>query len=56
MILEGRIRLNGKKVTELGTMVDTSSDTIHVNGQAVNIGSEESKKKYIFCSTNHPVW
>jgi 23S rRNA pseudouridine2605 synthase len=53
MILEGRIRLNGKKVTELGTMVDTSSDTIHVNGQAVNIGSEEEQEK-VYILLNKP--
>ena len=53
MILEGRIRLNGKKVAELGTMVDTSSDTIHVNGQAVNIGSEEEQEK-VYILLNKP--
>lgn len=37
MILEGRIRLNGKKVTELGTVVDASCDVVHVNGQMVNL-------------------
>lgn len=45
MILEGRIRLNGKKVTELGTLVDASSDVIHVNGQVVGIGTEEEQEK-----------
>lgn len=48
MILEGRIRLNRKKVTELGTLVDSTSDIIHVNGQAVNICPiEEQEKVYL---------
>lgn len=37
MILEGRVRLNGKRVVELGTTVDPSCDVVHVNGQLVNI-------------------
>ncbi len=37
MILEGRVRLNGKKVVELGVSIDPSSDIVHVNGQMVNV-------------------
>lgn len=48
MILEGRIRLNGKKLTELGATVDPSSDVVHVNGQLVNImPANEQEKVYI---------
>lgn len=48
MILEGRIRLNGKKVTELGVSIDTANDVVHVNGQLVNIlPVSEQEKIYI---------
>lgn len=53
MIKEGRIRLNGKKVTELGKLVDASSDIIHVNGQAVSIEREEDQEK-VYILLNKP--
>lgn len=53
MILGGRVRLNGKKVSELGTTVDPRVDIIHVNGQLVNIGTEESQEK-IYLLLNKP--
>ncbi len=45
MILEGRIRLNGKRVDKLGVMVDAEKDVIHVNGQAVSIMAEYNQEK-----------
>lgn len=45
MILEGRIRLNGKKVVQLGTMVDPERDIVHVNGQAISIMAEYNQEK-----------
>jgi 23S rRNA pseudouridine2605 synthase len=45
MILEGRIRLNGKRVDKLGAMVDAEKDVIHVNGQAVSIMAEYNQEK-----------
>lgn len=53
MILQGRVRLNGKKVTELGVSVDSEHDVIHVNGQLVNIVSEEQQEK-IYLLLNKP--
>jgi 23S rRNA pseudouridine2605 synthase len=48
MILEGRIRVNGKRVTQLGTTIDTNSDIVHVNGQMVSITDAfEQEKIYI---------
>lgn len=48
MILEGRIRLNGKKLLELGATVDASCDIVHVNGQLVNImPANEQEKIYL---------
>jgi pseudouridine synthase len=45
MILEGRIRVNGKRITELGLLVDADHDIIHVNGQSIAICSEEDQEK-----------
>jgi len=45
MILEGRIRLNGKRVTELGTVVDADRDVIHVNGESISICAEQDQEK-----------
>lgn len=53
MILEGRIRLNGKRVVELGTQVDAEHDVIHVNGQAVSICREQDQEK-IYILLNKP--
>lgn len=36
MILEGRVRVNGKTVTELGTRVDPFIDSIFVDGRRLN--------------------
>lgn len=43
LILEGRVKVNGKVVTELGTKV-SASDIVEFDGQAV---TEEKKKYYI---------
>ena len=45
MILEGRIRLNRKRVVELGALVDPERDVVHVNGQAVAMCTEEDQEK-----------
>lgn len=48
MILEGRVRLNGKKVSELGVTIDPACDVVHVNGQLINIcPAIEQEKLYI---------
>ena len=48
MILEGRIRVNGQKVIELGTSIDPEVDKVHVNGNLVNVLPEfEQEKMYI---------
>ncbi len=43
LILDGKVKVNGKVVTELGTKV-TSTDVVEFDGQAV---TEEKKKYYI---------
>lgn len=45
MILEGRIRLNGSIVTELGTKADPLEDSIEVDGR--EISSAEKKVYYL---------
>lgn len=44
MIDEGRVKVNGKKVTEQGTKVETGRDTVTVDGKPVEI---KDKKYYI---------
>ena len=44
IILQGKVRINGKKVTELGVSVDELKDKIEYNGKILKI---KSKKVYI---------
>lgn len=44
LIVQGRVAVNGKVVTELGTKVDTSSDRVQVDGRFIKL---ENKKVYI---------
>ncbi len=41
LIVQGRVTVNGKKVTELGTKVSPSVDVIHVDEQIVETGSND---------------
>ena len=50
MITEGRISVNGRIVTELGTQVDDNADTVQVDGNTV---FPETEKHYI--AYNKPV-
>ena len=50
LILEGRIKVNGKIVTELGTKVDPQKDLIEFDNKKVEV---ESKKVYILL--NKPI-
>lgn len=54
MILEGRVRLNGKKLTELGVTVDPSCDIVHVNGQLVSIAPESEQEKFYILLNKPP--
>ena len=47
-ILEGKIKVNGQVVTELGTKINPDKDLVYYNNQIVSL----PKKKYIFCYTN----
>jgi 23S rRNA pseudouridine2605 synthase len=48
IILQGRVTVNGKVVTELGTKVDPRSDDIRVDGQRIQA------KSYIYIMLNKP--
>ena len=48
-MLEGRIRVNGKRVTELGTRVDPKTDQIEVDGKAVALN-----QKTLYIALNKP--
>lgn len=39
LILEGRVKVNGKKVTELGTRIDPALDSVTVNGNPIQLDS-----------------
>ena len=40
LIAEGRVRVNGEVVQELGYKVDAEKDSVFVNGRPVRAGSE----------------
>ena len=48
MICEGRVRLNNKPLTELGTIIDTEKDVVHVNGQKISICDDLSSERVYF--------
>ncbi len=49
IIEQGRVEINGKVVTELGTRVDPGSDTIAVDGEVVRL-----PEKYTYVLLNKP--
>jgi len=44
LIVEGRVRVNGAVVTELGTRIDPAKDLVDVDGTAVQL---DSSKRYV---------
>jgi 23S rRNA pseudouridine2605 synthase len=53
MILEGRIRLNNRRLDELGVSIDPERDVIHVNGRLINIMPIDIQEK-IYLLLNKP--
>lgn len=49
LIIEGRVKVNGVKVTELGTRVDPEKDSVMVNGQPIQLDSSR-----IYLAMNKP--
>ena len=50
LILEGRVKVNGKKVTELGTRIDPAVDQVTVNGTPVQLDASR-----IYLALNKPL-
>ena len=53
MILEGRIRVNGKKLNTLGVSIDPEKDKVHVNGALIHTASNFEQEK-IYLLLNKP--
>ena len=47
LIANGKVTVNGKKVTEMGTKADPENDHIKVNGKLINPKLEQRKLTYI---------
>lgn len=50
LILAGKVKVNGKIVTELGTKVDAEKDKIEYNGKQIN-----KVEKYVYILLNKPI-
>ena len=50
LILQGKVKVNGKVITELGTKVDKDKDIIEYNGKPIN-----GKSKKIYILLNKPI-
>ena len=53
LILDGKVKVNGKVVTELGTKVEAEKDKIEYNGKQINkvdkyVMRRKLKRMYIF--------
>ncbi len=49
LIKQGRVKVNGKVVTELGTKINPNADKIHIDGRLL-----ESKEEHIYILLNKP--
>jgi len=49
LIIEGRVKVNGVRVTELGTRIDPAKDSVMVNGQPIQLDSSR-----IYLALNKP--
>ena len=50
LILAGKVKVNGKVVTELGVKVDAEKDKIEYNGKQIN-----KVDKYVYILLNKPI-
>ena len=51
LILAGKVSVNGKVVTELGTKVDTEKDEVKYNGKLI----KDDKKNFVYVLLNKPI-
>lgn len=54
MILEGRVKLNGRVVEQLGTKVDPDADVVTVDGRRVRLVDAEDQEKVYFLLNKPP--
>lgn len=47
MILEGKVKVNGRKVTEMGVQINEYKDLVHVNNRKISLNLSESKVYYM---------
>ena len=51
LILQGRVRVNGKQINTLGTKIDPNKDIVEYNGKQI----DNSKKEYTYILLNKPI-
>ena len=51
LILQGRVRVNGKQINTLGTKIDPNKDIVEYNGREI----KNSKKEYTYILLNKPI-
>lgn len=44
LISQGRVMVNGQKVTQMGTLIDPDSDVVHVDGRRVH---QQTSRRYV---------
>ncbi len=49
LILQGKVKVNGQVVRELGTKIDPEKDIVHVNNRKIS-----AKKNYVYIMVNKP--
>ena len=50
-IIQGRVKVNGKIVTELGTKIDDEKDIVEFDGKKIEV----SNKNHIYILLNKPI-
>ena len=48
LIKDGKVSVNGKIITELGTKADAEKDHIKVNGKLINLKTAKARKSLYF--------
>ena len=51
LILQGRVRVNGRQINALGTKIDPNKDVVEYNGKEI----KNSKKEYTYILLNKPI-
>ena len=51
LILQGKVRVNGKQIKALGTKIDPNNDIVEFNGKEI----KNSKKEYTYILLNKPI-